>query len=376
MVIVVEKCFDVGGRAIMSGGQVQLGCGNPLQEAAGIKDSPDQFFLDWTGSDGEYPVDPKRWGTMGNPLARWNDRELIRTFADHAVETYHFLADHGVKFTPRRHARSRGSAGPPQLHTPCPGRWPRSALSSADRNNGYGSGLIRPLEKYARAKGVQFLLLHRMTKIHRETPTSGRVLGVTAEVVDKWNKGTGKTVNIRARKGVIIATGGHNGNVNFRRMYDPALMEEYQTWGAPYTTKDADGEIAGMAVGASLWTLANQTDGGERQYDRPGSSIGDEVQRQPRLLPRQPGVLPCGQYRPQRPRLAGRDHGEGEREAILRGDPAGQAAGFARLAGVGAGGHEMVRRSGEAEWRRADLGDLRCRSGQARKMDPGYAVGG
>src|ERR1700722_13722714 len=74
-VIVVEKNFDVGGRAILSGGQVQLGCGNPLQVAAGVKDSPDQFFLDWTGSEGEYPVDPKMWGTMGNPLARWNDRE-------------------------------------------------------------------------------------------------------------------------------------------------------------------------------------------------------------------------------------------------------------------------------------------------------------
>lgn len=30
-VIVVEKNFDVGGRAILSGGQVQLGCGNPMR---------------------------------------------------------------------------------------------------------------------------------------------------------------------------------------------------------------------------------------------------------------------------------------------------------------------------------------------------------
>src|ERR1700688_2815082 len=87
--IVVEKNFDVGGRAIMSGGQVQLGCGNPMQVAAGAKDSPDQFFLDWTGSEGETGLDPERWGQFGNPLARWNDRELIRAFADHAVETYH-----------------------------------------------------------------------------------------------------------------------------------------------------------------------------------------------------------------------------------------------------------------------------------------------
>src|SRR4051812_1681755 len=75
-VLVVEKNFDVGGRAILSGGQVQLGCGNPLQIAAGTRDSPDQFFLDWTGSEGQFPVDPERWGQFGNPLARWNDREI------------------------------------------------------------------------------------------------------------------------------------------------------------------------------------------------------------------------------------------------------------------------------------------------------------
>ena len=175
-------------------------------------------------------------------------------------------------------------------------------------NNGYGSGLIRPLEKYARAKQVQFLLFHRMTTIHRETPTSGRVLGVTAEVVDKWNKPTGKTVNIRARKGVIVATGGHNGNVNFRRMYDPALTEEYTTWGSAYTTKDADGEIAAMAIGASLWTLASQTNGGERQYDRPGGAcLGVRNNGGPLDPTRELGVFPRGHQWFRHARLARRE---------------------------------------------------------------------
>jgi hypothetical protein len=130
---------------------------------------------------------------------------------------------------------------------------------------------------------VQFLLLHRMTKIHRESPTSGRVLGVTAEVVDKWNKGTGKTVNIPARKGVIVATGGHNGNVNFRRMYDPALTEEYQTWDAPYTTKDADGEIASQFVEDAARGAGRKSRGiyGDRHRSgRPQGSAGAVEQRQ------------------------------------------------------------------------------------------------
>ena len=65
--------------------------------------------------------------------------------------------------------------------------------------------------------------------------------------------------NIQARKGIIIATGGHSGNVNFRRMFDPRLTEEYQQACEPYTHQGADGELAAMDIGASLWATANQT---------------------------------------------------------------------------------------------------------------------
>ena len=69
-----------------------------------------------------------------------------------------------------------------------------------------------------------------------------------------------RALNIRARKAVIIATGGSTGNVNFRRMFDPRLTEEYcGLAGMPWSDQDASGEIAAMAVGASLWGLFNYT---------------------------------------------------------------------------------------------------------------------
>jgi len=59
---------------------------------------------------------------------------------------------------------------------------------------------------------------------------------------------------------VVIATGGHTGNVNFRRMFDLRLTEEYcNLAGMPWSNQDASGEIAAMAVGGSLWGLYNQT---------------------------------------------------------------------------------------------------------------------
>jgi hypothetical protein len=89
-----------------------------------------------------------------------------------------------------------------------------------------------------------------MTNINRESPTSGRVQGITASFY-------GKKVNIQARRGVIIATGGHSGNVEFRRMFDPRLTEEYQVAGEPWTKQNAEGEMLAMAIGASLWATSN-----------------------------------------------------------------------------------------------------------------------
>ena len=89
-----------------------------------------------------------------------------------------------------------------------------------------GSGLVRSLERNARANGAEILLRHRMTSIIRETSTSGRVLGITAEA-------EGRTINIRATKGVLIATGGHSSNVGLRRVFDPRLTEEYAAWSTP-----------------------------------------------------------------------------------------------------------------------------------------------
>ena len=64
-------------------------------------------------------------------------------------------------------------------------------------------------------------------------------------------------MNIEARRGVVIATGGHTANVEFRRMFDPRLTEEYQTAGEPWTKQMAEGELAAMDIGASLWATSN-----------------------------------------------------------------------------------------------------------------------
>jgi succinate dehydrogenase/fumarate reductase flavoprotein subunit len=98
--------------------------------------------------------------------------------------------------------------------------------------------------------GVQILLKHRMVSLVTE---GGRVIGI---------KGTNEAgeFSIRARKGVVIGTGGSTSNVNFRMIFDPRLTEEYNgVAGEPFSPQDASGELAAMAIGASLWGAYNQS---------------------------------------------------------------------------------------------------------------------
>lgn len=251
-VILIDANSDVGGHGILSQGNVALGGGTSRQRKYGIVDSPDLLFADLTDWS---VVEPN-----GFPDYRYNDREIIRAFADNSAPTFEWLVAHGVIFVEEPPDRIGGNSvgnSAPREHHAAPMAWPQvqtgmPVSQESQATSSSGVGLIRPLEATARKLGVQILLQHRMTGIVRETPSSGRVLGITVS-------SQGKNLNIRARRGVVVATGGHSSNVNFRRIFDPRLTEEYQTAGEPYSSQDGSGELAAMAIGASLWGAYNQS---------------------------------------------------------------------------------------------------------------------
>ncbi len=234
-VIVIDANYDIGGRGILSGGRLHMGGGNALQQKLGIKDTPDQVFNDWVRHD--------------HADSRYSDRELVRVFADENVPTYDFLVENGVKLIEKIVGPEQSSTIP---RTFLSVEWENPAEVIAPKRARNGSGIVRALAASARKKGATILLKHRMTKLIRERSNGGRIIGI--EVSSE-----GKTFNIRARKGVIIATGGHTGNVDFRRMFDPRLTEEYQQACQPWVAQDASGELAAMDHGAALWSTANQT---------------------------------------------------------------------------------------------------------------------
>jgi hypothetical protein len=244
-VVVLEAQAHFGGRGIVSSGNIPIGAGTPAQALANIVDSPDKLYSDLTD-----------WSIVqqnGFPSYRYNDREVIRAFADNNGALYDFLVRNGVKWTrttpDNTGGNEVGNSVNRMMHSAIMA-WPsaRSGLqvsAGQQATTSEGPGFIYPLEAAARARGVRILLQHRLESLTRGAGSVG-VTGVTASY-------QGQLVSIQARKGVLIATGGGNGNVQWRRQFDPRLTEEYcGIAGEPWSFQDASGILAGMNVGASF----------------------------------------------------------------------------------------------------------------------------
>jgi hypothetical protein len=100
-------------------------------------DSADQVYLDHTN--------PK------NLELRFSDRDLVRVWADENAATFDFLLDNGVKFDEVMPTLVNEGTIPRLFRT-----LPYSDDLTETINGSPGSGLVRALEKSARAKGVGF----------------------------------------------------------------------------------------------------------------------------------------------------------------------------------------------------------------------------
>lgn len=313
-VIVIDQNFDVGGKMLHSGAQVSLGGGDPaqLRDIAGesdkegfikvpplhkpqdITEDPDFLFRDITD-----------WSVLdvgAQAPYRYNERELHRAWADNCYGTRQFLIDNYVRFSRIDGTHPTGGISRARRATAflmlgdktdikagtvtrkdagIPGK---SSSHFAPRIMGdarkivgpgavwNGAALTRCLEFSAREKGIRFMLNRRMTEIIREQQVSGRVLGVRASYTPRFDPDTGahleslwqngniderrSTVHIRAKVAVMIASGGHSGNPEFRSMFYPGMREP--AWASSAFAllgplgQDASGIIAGIRIGANL----------------------------------------------------------------------------------------------------------------------------
>jgi fumarate reductase flavoprotein subunit len=174
---VLEWRPQCGGSLGMIVGAIAF-AGTDEQKAAGIEDSPELLAKDMIAV-GAIP-------------------EIAYPTAEAQLEAYNIFKSEGFKW--------------PGIVS-LPGH-------SATRGMGwilnYGPAVVKCLENRARKAGAEILFHHRATRLIQD-PLSRRVIGVVVET-------KGKTLNFKAKKGVIIASGGFGRNKNMIAEYSPNFV--------------------------------------------------------------------------------------------------------------------------------------------------------
>ncbi len=204
-VIVAEKCGAPGGTTGLSVGSITACC-TSYQARQGIVDSPEALFEDMKIFNGA--LDP------------FDNKELFWVLAREGARTIEWLRSYGFEFY-----------GP---NPEPPHRVPRM-------HNVIPSGLAYPflLQRAAVKKGVRILLNSSGRKLIRE---GGRITGA---LLAQTRKDT--SIEVRARRGVILASGDYSNSFSLKERYLSADLAK-----APGYNPECQGEghIMGMEVGS------------------------------------------------------------------------------------------------------------------------------
>jgi fumarate reductase flavoprotein subunit len=207
-VILLEKVVALGGATAFSGGNVQA-AGTKVQADAGIKDTSEDHWKAFQASNGK----------TGQSYARY-DEEFAKQLIENVGSGVDRLLELGCEFTVQHLA----SNAPPRQHLlqPSAGAW-TNVLSPA-----------------AEERGVE--ILTSTPAIQLITNIDGDIHGVKAQ-------SESETFNIKARKGVILATGDCSNAEDIKGMYMDARKAAVSN---PAAGSTGDGLRMAAAVGAGL----------------------------------------------------------------------------------------------------------------------------
>ncbi len=211
-VLVIEKMRAAGGNSIISDGGFA---------ALGEQDSPDLFYDDLVRA--------------GQGL---NQPELARILAENALDAL---------------AWSRGFLGVEYLERLeiFGGHSVARCYTARGRS---GASIMRPLLKKLEELEVPIRYKSRLETIR--TDTRGRVTGVLVRYgYDHADPAAGSGLDIKVRRGVVLATGGFGADVAFRTLHDPRLTAEVDTTNKPFATAEA--LIEAMRLGAAPVQLSH-----------------------------------------------------------------------------------------------------------------------
>lgn len=235
-VLVLERAGGPGGSSALSGGEIYLGGGTRLQDAAGYVDSADNMFTYLCAALGPYA-----------------DEEKIRLYCDGSVDHFDWLQSLGIAF-------NEGMYDQPSWMPPTrdglmwlgENAWPYNEIAGAVPRGhrpdaeSYGGWLIMDkLVDAVKSADVQ---------THVDTVATRLILDDEGAVVGVVARNYGKTVTYRARKAVVVTTGGFVDNEEMLFEHAPVLSGHGKVSDG---LDDGSGISMAMAIGAAVRRMSS-----------------------------------------------------------------------------------------------------------------------
>ncbi|WP_020500475.1 FAD-dependent oxidoreductase [Sciscionella marina] len=204
--MLLERAGGPGGSSALSGGEIYLGGGTPIQRACGFTDTPEEmakFLLAALGPDA--------------------DDEKIGHYAEHSVAHFEWLTEHGVPFKPS--LWDSPSWVPPSddgLMWMGENSWPYNEIAvPAPRGHrptaeGFGGRLL--MERLAAAVSAA------RVDARFDSYVTNLVLGADRGVAGVVARRYGAEFTVRARNGVVLTTGGFVDNEEMLALHAPQLV--------------------------------------------------------------------------------------------------------------------------------------------------------
>jgi len=213
-VVVLEKMPTPGGNSIINGGVISA-AGSPLQEKAGIKDSPELLYKDMlkAGLNLNHPELARIAAEKSNEVVQWTINEL-------GVKYHEKLVHMGGHAVPRAYSTEHRSGG----------------------------DIVRAELAKLKEMGVEVKTKQMLTRLFKDK--DGRVKGVEIREGYKFpDANSGALKAIKAKKAVVLATGGFSNDIIFRTIQNPMLTKDVDSTNHPGATAEA--LLEALRIGAT-----------------------------------------------------------------------------------------------------------------------------
>lgn len=232
VVLIIEKGSVAGGTTAISAGVI-VGAGTSIQRERGITDSPGEMY--------------KYFEATGLGL---DDPEMVKILCDTSASNIEWLISMGMEF---KYLYVSGAEDYPEYSSVTP-------VKPRGHSTGSGGTFFKVLKNACDQRKIVCLYETKLKEIILST--KGEVVGIQVE-------SKGKSLNIKAKKAVVLACGGY--------AYNPEMLKQYsydKGYRAKYTgsvNHTGDGIRAGQMIGADLRCMGQI--GAIPAVQRPGQKI-------------------------------------------------------------------------------------------------------